>query len=133
MSQSTSARNLGEPRLYSEVPTRPAHPATPNEIFFYNRGEPYFELTNFSPHPIALGGIVFKTAESLYQSQKFEEGALQQRFINLSGREAFELAQKLSKKVRKDWRQVNLSFMRSIVACKVAQVCLPSFWIQDSS
>lgn len=45
-------------------------------IRFYNKKDPYYEFSNYYPHPITIEGITYPTSENYYQSQKFVyEGA----------------------------------------------------------
>ena len=40
------------------------------KILFYNKGEPYYGFTNFSPHPVDYRGKRYPTSEHLFQSFK---------------------------------------------------------------
>lgn len=40
------------------------------KIWFYNKNEPYYGFTNFSPHPVVYRGKKYPTSEHLFQSFK---------------------------------------------------------------
>lgn len=42
-------------------------------IEFYRTGDEYGCFSNFSAHPIAVGGKVWPTSEHYFQAQKFAE------------------------------------------------------------
>lgn len=42
-----------------------------NVIFFYVKGQPYYEFTNFYDMPITINNITYPTSEHYFQSQKF--------------------------------------------------------------
>lgn len=45
-------------------------------IRFYDKKAPYYEFSNYYPHPITLDDVTYPTSENYYQSQKFVyEGA----------------------------------------------------------
>ena len=46
------------------------HPATRQSIFFYNKNDPYYGFTNFSPDPVTYKGKQYPTSEHLFQSFK---------------------------------------------------------------
>ncbi|KAG9022910.1 hypothetical protein FRB95_013992 [Tulasnella sp. JGI-2019a] len=45
----------------------PAHPPT---IYFYERHQPYYGFTNFSPYEVRYKGKVYPTSEHLFQAMK---------------------------------------------------------------
>jgi hypothetical protein len=49
-----------------------ASPRTPirHRILFYNRCDPHYGFTNFSPHPVIYAGRKYPTSEHLFQSFK---------------------------------------------------------------
>ena len=46
------------------------HPATRQSIFFYNKNDPHYGFTNFSPDPVTYKGKQYPTSEHLFQSFK---------------------------------------------------------------
>ena len=46
------------------------------KILFYNKNEPYYGFTNFSPHPVMYNGKRYPTSEHLFQSFKVGEKIL---------------------------------------------------------
>lgn len=47
--------------------------ATDKVIKFYNKGEPYYEFSNFYPCMVYLDGKTWPTAEHYFQAQKFSQ------------------------------------------------------------
>eukprot|EP00731_Ephydatia_muelleri_P002180 Em0001g2180a len=95
-----------------------------NKIFFYNRGEPYFEFTNFAEYPIQLDGKTWRTTEHYFQAQKFVGTPYEEvvRTAN-SAREAFSLSRQpqASQWLRKDWEQVKVGVMYKALVAKFSQ------------
>lgn len=48
----------------------PGRPTIRRRIYFYNREDPYYGFTNFSPHEVKYKGKVYPTSEHLFQSFK---------------------------------------------------------------
>jgi len=93
-------------------------------ILFYNHYEPYFEFTNFSPHPIRFAGEVYPTAEHLFQAHKFwpVHPDLADRIRCLATpREALREATRLNRHRRTDWFDVNLGVMDDVLEAKFSQ------------
>ncbi|KAL5516951.1 hypothetical protein EMCRGX_G002410 [Ephydatia muelleri] len=99
-------------------------PGVRNKIFFYNRGEPYFEFTNFAEYPIQLDGKTWRTTEHYFQAQKFVGTPYEEvvRTAN-SAREAFSLSRQpqASQWLRKDWEQVKVGVMYKALVAKFSQ------------
>eukprot|EP00731_Ephydatia_muelleri_P002188 Em0001g2188a len=95
-----------------------------NKIFFYNRGEPYFEFTNFAEYPIKIDGKTWPTTEHYFQAQKFVGTPYEEvvRTAN-SAREAFSLSRQpqASQWLRKDWEQVKVGVMYKALVAKFSQ------------
>jgi ribA/ribD-fused uncharacterized protein len=51
-------------------------------IYFFSESDPYFELSNFSPHGFAVDGAHWPTVEHYFQAQKFEDAAYRERIRN---------------------------------------------------
>lgn len=91
-------------------------------IYFYDNNKPYFEFTNFSHYPVKIDGERWPTTEHYYQAMKFIDKQIQGKIKNMStAREAFSFAQKNRNLIRKDWHQVNISFMVKAVTAKFTQ------------
>ncbi|KAI0715550.1 DUF1768-domain-containing protein, partial [Fomitopsis betulina] len=100
-------------------PPDDAHP-----VYFYHRHDPYYEFTNFSPHPIRWDGHTYPTAEHLFQAHKFMPSRpdIAERIRRLrSPRDALDEANKLRKLQRTDWFNVNLGIMDRILYAKFTQ------------
>ncbi|PCH44627.1 DUF1768-domain-containing protein, partial [Wolfiporia cocos MD-104 SS10] len=97
-------------------------PVTP--IYFYRRDQPYFEFTNFSPHPVTYCGYVYPTAEHLFQAQKFlpTRPDLAEEIRSLPHpRAALQAAAQLSDARRPDWFDVNVGIMDAVLEAKFTQ------------
>lgn len=93
----------------------------PRRILFYHRGQPYYEFTNFSPHEVVFEGRTYPTAEHLFQAHKFlpTYPQLAERIRELpSSRAALQEATRLSEYRRKDWFDVNITVMDTVLEAK---------------
>ena len=78
-------------------------------ILFYNRGEPYFEFTNFADYPIMIDGVQYPTSEHYFQSQKLIGTPYVAYICQLkTPRQAFELTRQpqVVQWIRKDWLSI---------------------------
>ncbi|KAH8092610.1 hypothetical protein BXZ70DRAFT_1010695 [Cristinia sonorae] len=106
----------------------PVYPPTRREqqfILFYNKGEPYYGFTNFSPHPVIYNGKKYPTSEHLFQSFKFHEFrpelAEHIRTCSQYPSSALAEARRLQDEVRPDWFNVNISKMYETLRLKFSQ------------
>ena len=94
------------------------------EILFYNRGERYFEFTNFAEYPILLDDEEWPTTEHYFQAQKFI-GTPYFKYIRTlqTPRDAFSLSRQpqVSQWLRDDWEQVKLDIMYKALLAKFFQ------------
>ncbi|KLO09494.1 DUF1768-domain-containing protein [Schizopora paradoxa] len=94
-------------------------------IYFYNKDEPHYGFTNFSPHPVVHEGKVYHTSEHLFQSFKFHPDrpliAEHIRLCSDSPRTAFSEAQALKHLVRQDWASVKIDLMETAIWLKFSQ------------
>ena len=91
-------------------------------IRFYRVGDAYGCFSNFSPHPIRIGGREWPTSEHYFQAQKFpgtphEEELRTTRDV---GRVA-KLGRQRSRPLRADWEAVKDDIMRTAVRAKFSQ------------
>ncbi|KAG6373331.1 hypothetical protein JVT61DRAFT_6474 [Boletus reticuloceps] len=81
-------------------------------ILFYDKNDPFYEFTNFSPHDVIYKGKRYPTSEHLFQAFKFvdDHPEIAERVRNCGERPmlAFDEAHQYQKLVRSDWRQVNV-------------------------
>lgn len=76
-------------------------------IHFYRVNEPYGCFSNFSPHPIRLGGKTWPTSEHYFQAQKFKDPKHQEEIRKAnSPMLAARLGLDRKKKLRRDWESV---------------------------
>ncbi|KAF8890344.1 DUF1768-domain-containing protein [Mucidula mucida] len=115
--QRSPARSNG-----SSPSSSPKSPSPP--ILFYDKTEPHYAFTNFSPHPIRYKGEVYPTSEHLFQSFKFEHRprlAAHIRTCSRAPRVAFSEAQRFEPEKRSDWRNVSIAKMEETVFLKFTQ------------
>ncbi|KAH8996599.1 hypothetical protein EDB92DRAFT_1840829 [Lactarius akahatsu] len=101
---------------------RPYPDTTP--IFFYHRGKPFFEFTNFSLHSIEYDGRIYPTAEHLFQALKFvttNPGLAEQIRTQPSARAARAEAGYHRAQQRADWFEVNIEVMDMVLHAKFTQ------------
>lgn len=80
------------------------------------RGDYYF-LSNFHPAKIEYNGLVYGSAEAAFQAQKCPERASE--FCHLGPKSAKALGSRVE--LRKDWEDVKIRIMFSILLCKFTQ------------
>ncbi|EPS93933.1 hypothetical protein FOMPIDRAFT_1135253 [Fomitopsis schrenkii] len=93
-------------------------------ILFYHRHEPYYEFTNFSPHPVLWDGRSYPTAEHLFQAHKFFDTAprLAEAIRRLpSPRAALAEAGRNRDHQRADWFEANILVMDAVLRAKFTQ------------
>ena len=93
-------------------------------ILFYDRGKPYFELTNFSDHAIVIGGKYYPTSEHFFQAQKLRGTIFEDDICKLPRpRQAFEYPRQphVSPWIRHDWHAVKDSIMFETLHLKFTQ------------
>lgn len=100
-------------------------------LYFYDRSQRYYELTNFFEnmrhdglHPVMYNGQAWKTAEHAFQAEKFNDGSSQGQIIRTqiagapSARTAYDIAQVNSKLSRHNWHQIKDNVMLNILRSK---------------
>ena len=83
-------------------------------ILFYNRGEPYYEFTNFANYPIVVDGVQYRTSEHYFQAQKFQGTPYVVHVAQLARpRDAFDFTRRpdVQQWIRKDWHTVKEDVM----------------------
>jgi len=72
-----------------KTPDLPILPQEPRQIRFYNKGEPYYDFTNFAEVSVPFDGKVWSTSEHLFQAWKVRHSSFligtifKQRFPNI--------------------------------------------------
>ena len=91
-------------------------------IHFYRPTEPYGEFSNFSPHPIELGGKRWPTSEHYFQAQKFAGTPHEERIrLAKSPMIAATLGRRRDLPLRRDWETVKEDVMRAALRAKFTQ------------
>lgn len=94
-------------------------------LFFYEPGEPFWELMNISQHAVWHEGKRYSTAEHLFHAFMFldtpradlaEEIRVQNTWLS-----AVRLANNNTQHQRTDWDEVKISCMEAVVAAKFSQ------------
>ncbi|KIK92350.1 hypothetical protein PAXRUDRAFT_830033 [Paxillus rubicundulus Ve08.2h10] len=97
----------------------------PHKISFYDKGKPYYEFTNFSPHDVLYKGKRYPTSEHLFQAFKFLDAhpqiAERIRTCGDKPMQAFDKAHKYQRNVRSDWAQVHIQKMEIALELKFTQ------------
>ena len=102
----------------------------PGAIYFYNKGQPYYEFTNFADgYPFNLDGDFWQTSEQYYQAQKFIKypglyKAIRDLHSDKSGsavKKAFDLARANKKFIDPSWNTKSLNVMRKALNAKFNQ------------
>eukprot|EP00698_Gefionella_okellyi_P021827 TRINITY_DN7148_c0_g1_i3.p1 TRINITY_DN7148_c0_g1~~TRINITY_DN7148_c0_g1_i3.p1 ORF type:complete len:187 (+),score=25.50 TRINITY_DN7148_c0_g1_i3:81-641(+) len=106
----------------SPVVTNPSERTGAN-IHFYNKGDPFFEFTNFFLRPIHLDGKDWPSSEHYFQGSKFVHTAEIRERIRLlkSPRAAFTTARLNDTHKRADWEHVRDDVMRRALRAKFTQ------------
>ena len=84
------------------------------EVRFYERHQPFYELTNFFPVDLTIGGAVYPTSEHYFQASKFLMTAPQvadQIRRSPRPRDAFDVAHQNVRFERPDWLVVRDNVM----------------------
>jgi len=93
-----------------------------NLIHFYRVSDDHGCFSNFSPHPIRLGGKTWPTTEHYFQAQKFEDEKHRDEIRNAnSPMIAARLGRDRKKKLRRDWESVKVGIMTDAVRAKFTQ------------
>ncbi|KAG6330016.1 hypothetical protein ID866_9072, partial [Astraeus odoratus] len=96
-----------------------------SKILFYEKGKPYYEFTNFSPHHVVHKGKRYPTSEHLFQAFKFIDVhpriAEHIRTCSTKPMVAFDEAHKYQHLVRPDWSHVHIEKMEIALKLKFTQ------------
>ncbi|KAI5120713.1 hypothetical protein M0805_007674 [Coniferiporia weirii] len=114
-SPDTRSPASNSPRKLRKTPSPIRKTYVRQQIYFYNREDPYYGFTNFSPHPVEYKGKVYPTSEHLFQSFKFQEHrpllAEHIRLFSDRPSSALSEARRFQPEVRRDWKDVNVDMM----------------------
>ncbi len=82
------------------------------EIYFFNRDDKYYELSNFAGFGFDLNGYYWRTMEHYFQAMKFEGTSQFEKILNSgSPKQAKDLGQSRAYPIRSDWDQVKEDIM----------------------
>lgn len=92
-------------------------------IKFYNKGEPYFEFTNFYDVPITIGAVTYKSNEHYYQSRKFTHNIPVQNLVLNAGtpEQAYDAAKLNAAAIIPGWDAMKLNVMYEALKAKFSQ------------
>jgi ribA/ribD-fused uncharacterized protein len=91
-------------------------------VRFYSVGAEYGCFSNFSPHPITVGGKTWPTSEHYFQAQKFA-GTPHEEEVRRARKpgDAARLGRSRDLPLRPDWEAVKDALMREAVLAKFTQ------------
>lgn len=95
---------------------------TDTHVYFYEQD--FYVLSNFSSFAVEWDGLVFPTSEHAYHYEKFKETSGHTALNILGARsahDAFKIAEINKDLRRKDWDDVKVDIMRSILRAKTNQ------------
>ncbi|MFZ6745942.1 NADAR family protein [Undibacterium sp. JH2W] len=84
----------------------------PKIIFFFDRDDNYYELSNFAGFGFELEGQYWRTMEHYFQAKKFEGTPHFEKIMNCgSPKQAKDLGQNREIPIRRDWDEVKETIM----------------------
>ncbi len=90
-----------------------------NLIYFFRKGEPFSELSNFAPSEFEADGVRWPTVEHYFQAQKFKDASHRERIRGArSPMEAKTLGQTRQVPIRSDWESVKEQVMKKALRLK---------------
>ena len=88
-------------------------------IYFFRKGEPFSELSNFAFSEFEADGVRWPTVEHYFQAQKFKDAAHRERIRGArSPMEAKTLGQTRQVPIRSDWETVKEEVMKKALRLK---------------
>lgn len=82
------------------------------EIYFFDRNDKYYELSNFAGFGFELNGHHWRTMEHYFQAMKFEGTSQFEKILNCgSPKQAKDLGQSRAIAIRPDWDVVKEQIM----------------------
>lgn len=91
-------------------------------IYFYSVSDDFGCFSNFSPHPVRIGGKLWPTSEHYFQAQKFKEVEYREKIRKVnSPMIAARMGRDRKKMLRRDWESVKVGIMREVVRAKFTQ------------
>lgn len=91
-------------------------------IRFYRPVDPWGELSNFAPYPLAMEGLVWPTSEHWFQAQKFPGSPHAERIRQAATpMDAAHLGRDRSQRMRPDWHTVRDQVMKQALVAKFSQ------------
>ena len=91
-------------------------------IHFYSVSDDFGCFSNFSPHPVRIGGKLWPTSEHYFQAQKFKEVEYREKIRKVnSPMIAARMGRDRKKTLRRDWESVKVGIMREVVRAKFTQ------------
>ncbi|CAG8581238.1 12734_t:CDS:2 [Ambispora leptoticha] len=80
-----------------------------DKVDFYNKGEPYYEFTNFYRAKVTIDSYIWPTTEHYFQAQKFESKYTQSKIRHAyTAREAFMIARAKNDEKRRNWESSDI-------------------------
>ena len=91
-------------------------------IYFYSPSDPFGFFSNFSRHPVRIGGHTWPTTEHYFQAQKFAHTPYEGAILHASSpSQAARLGRSRDFPLRADWEQVKDEIMHQALLAKFTQ------------
>jgi ribA/ribD-fused uncharacterized protein len=88
-------------------------------VYFYAQTDPYWQVSNFAPFGVEMGGPWWPTVEHYFQAQKFGDAKYAEKLRRSSKpKQAKALGMTRDLPLRHNWEQVKDGIMRAAVAKK---------------
>lgn len=126
-----TVNSLSDGEIDSPHFTQREVPQNEETIYFYNKGERYYELTNFYEnwrkgrlHYVIYQDLAWKTSEHAFQAEKFNWGnpeaqlVCQQIIHAPDAKSAFKIAQQNKTLMRPNWHSIKDDVMLEILRAK---------------
>ncbi|KAG8799539.1 hypothetical protein FRC16_004866, partial [Serendipita sp. 398] len=97
-------------------------PAGPNaQIYFSPYHETHYAFNNVSDHPVTYKGVLYRTAEHMYQALKFLEHQPAIAQLVNDSTDPQRLANSYNQHVQPDWPRMHLQMMEKVLLLKFSQ------------
>lgn len=97
---------------------------SPQVIAFYSTSSAYGEFSNFSRHPVMIGGRLYQTSEHYFQSQKFvgsPKNDVEAVRVGGNPKAIAAMGRDRTRPLRADWENMKDDVMRTAVEAKFFQ------------
>lgn len=96
-------------------------PGNTAQIYFSTRHETHYAFTNVSSHPVNYQGILYLTAEHLFQAMKFLNHQPAIADLVRNSADPGRIAKRYDDQQRRDWPTQHLFFLEQVLLLKFTQ------------